>query len=98
MQYLARILAVPPSCLVNSTFPFRDLLTLNLNGRVRVVLQSFNWVHSPSALDRQESSGSMVIIGHPDIDECTSELDTEQTLAGSKRSRKNVIFKGCFYA
>src|SRR5437868_2327207 len=60
---------------------------------MNVVLQPFDRVHSRSALDRQQSGGSMIIVWHSDIDERTSELDTEQTLAGSKRSRENVIFE-----
>ena len=86
------------SCLGKiTTLLLRDPLTLSLSGRVRVALQSFNWFHSPAALDRQQSSGAMVIIGYTDIDERTRKLDTEQTLAGSKRSREYVIFKGDFF-
>jgi hypothetical protein len=65
-------------------------LTLNLN-------DTRGWVLNLCALDHQQRSGSMIIVWYPDIDECAGELDTEQTLAGSKRSREYVIFKGYFF-
>lgn len=40
----------------------------------------------------------MIIFRHPNIDERTSELNTEQALARRKRDREYVIFEGGLFA